>query len=324
MIAFVNKNDALIGHTGFVGGCLALQYGFKATFNSANIDDISGQAFDTVVCAAAPGSMLQANRAPERDRAAIVALTEQLRGVAARRFVLISSIAALADFAGGDDEDTQAFQEALAYGRHRRMLEEFCETRFESFLIVRLPALFGPGLRKNFIFDLMNPVPSMLPEARLGVLLEQLPPELRDALAALYTQDAATGMQRLDRAALDANPRRAALDASVRAAGMSATQFHNPDTTYQYYDMTRLWTDIETALGAGLRHLHLAVAPLRAADIHARLLGAPMPETGAKLHREDMRTRHSGLWGREGPYLEDAATVLDKLDVFFDGQRSAA
>lgn len=274
-----------------------------------------------MVCAAAPGSMLQANRAPERDRAAIEALTEHLHVVEARRFVLISSIAVLAEFAGGDDEGTAAFQQELAYGRHRRQLEAFCEDRFDDWLVVRLPALFGPGLRKNFIFDLMNPVPSMLTAARLET---QLPQGLRDALAARYTPDATTDMLRLDRAALDADPSRPALDAAVRATGMSATQFHNPDTTYQYYDMARLWADIGTALGAGLRHLHLAVAPLRAADIHTRLLNAPMPATGARLHHEDMRTRHAGLWGRTGPYLEDADTVLDKLDAFFAGQRPAA
>lgn len=316
--------DAIIGHTGFVGAALSGQHYFLAKFNSRNVDSIGEQRFDTVVCAAAPGSMVQANSAPERDRAAIEALIEQLRDVKARRFVLISSIAVLADFAGGDDEGTQAFQEALAYGRHRRMLEVFCEAQFDTCLVARLPALFGPGLRKNFVFDLMNPVPTMLPEARLERLLERLPAELRDPLAALYAPDAATGMLRLDRAALDADPSRPALDAAVCAAGMSATQFHYSDTTYQYYDIARLWADIDTALEAGLRRLHLAVAPLRAADIHDRLLGEPMPQTCAKLHREDMHTHHAELWGRVGPYLEDADTVLNKLDAFFAGRRSEA
>ncbi len=317
-------NDAIIGHSGFVGGTLTRQHGFGARFNSKTIDRVAGERFDTVVCAAAPGSMFTANRDPDRDRAAIEALTERLDGVEARRFVLISSIAVLADFAGGDDEGTQAFQTDLAYGRHRRQLEAFCETRFQDCLVVRLPALFGPGLRKNFIFDLMNPVPTMLPEARLEVLLGQMEPDLRDTLAGFYAPDAATGMLKLDRPALDADPKRPALDAAVRGAGMSATQFHHPDTTYQYYDMSRLWADIGIAQQAELRTIHLATAPLKAADIHARLLGSEMPDTGAKLHREDMRTRHAALWDREGPYLEDGAEVLDKLAAFFDGQTRPA
>lgn len=316
--------DALIGHTGFVGENLARQHTFPARFNSSNIDEITGQDFETVVCAAAPGSMVIANRNPDRDSAAINALIGQLDKVQTRRFVLISSIAVLADFAAADDEGTQAFQQELAYGRHRRALEAFCEKRFDDCLVVRLPALFGPGLRKNFVFDLMNPVPTMLPEARLQTLLDLLTPELRDTLAGLYAPDTTTGMLKLDRPALNLDPRRATLDAAVRETGMSATQFHNPNTTYQYYDMTRLWADIGTATQAGLSHLHLAVAPQRAADIHARVLGTPMPETGAKLYHEDMRTRHAALWGRDGPYFEHADTVLDKLETFFAAQRRVA
>jgi hypothetical protein len=316
--------DAVIGGTGFVGKILARQHSFAACFNSSNIDTILGQAFDTVVCAAAPGSMFVANREPDRDCAHIEALIKRLDRVRARRFVLISSIAVLADFAAGDDETTQNFQQELAYGRHRRLLEAFCESRFEECLVVRLPALFGPGLRKNLIFDLLNPVPTMLPEAKLETLLEHLEPPLREALSGFYAPDPVTAMHRLNRDALDADPRRGALDTAVLAAGMSATQFHNPGTAYQFYDMSRLWQDISIALQAGLDHMHLTVEPLRVADIHIRLLGSQMPQTAARLHREDMRTRHAPLWGRESPYLEDAATVLDKLADFFVHQKHAA
>ncbi len=316
-------NDAIIGHSGFVGGTLVHQHAFDGKFNSKNIDKIAYSNFDTVVCAAAPGSMFIANRYPERDRAAIDALIDQLSKVQAKRFVLISSIAVLDDFAAGADESTQAFQQDIAYGNHRRLLEAFCESQFDNCLVVRLPALFGRGIKKNFLFDLMNPVPSMMPEARLATLLEQIAPNLRDAVAGFYTLDTDTGMCQLDRSALNVDPRRPALDAAVRAVGMSATQFHNPETTFQYYDMARLWQDIGTAIAADLRCVHLAMAPLRAADIHARLLGIDMPKTDAKLHREDMRTRHADQWGGAGPYLESADTVLNKLSAFFDDQRQS-
>lgn len=326
----VNSSDALggtlglVGHTGFVGGALLRQARFAACYNSANIDGIDGAAFDTLVCAAAPGSMVEANRAPDRDRAQIDALIARLDTVRAERFVLISSIAVLADFAGGDDEGTCAFQEERAYGRHRRALEAFVEARFAHSLIVRLPALFGEGLRKNFIFDLLNPVPSLLTEAKRDALAGAVGPALGDWVRGLYAPDAATGLLRLDRAALDADARRAALEEAVAASGASATQFHNPATTYQYYDTARLWQDIGIALGAGLTHLHLAAEPLTAAAIHRRLTGRAMPETPAALHREDMRTRHADLWGAEGPYQFGAAATLDALAAFFARQRAAA
>lgn len=314
----------LIGHTGFVGGALLRQTRFDACFNSANIAEIEGQAFGTLVCAAAPGSMLEANRAPERDKVAIDALIARLDKVEATRVVLISSIAVLADFAGGDDEGTTAYQTELAYGRHRRALEAFVEERFPGSLVVRLPALFGAGLRKNFLFDLMNPVPSMLTGERHDGLLRALDRDLSGWFGSLYTPDAPTGMLRLDRAALDADPRRPALEAALGALGASATQFHHRAATYQYYDTARLWQDIGIALAAGLSHLHLAPEPLAAAAIHARLTGRPMPETPARLHAEDMRTRHAGLWGASGPYQFTAAATLESLAAFFAGQRGGA
>lgn len=311
----------LIGHTGFVGAALLRQTGFGACYNSANIADIAGEAFATLVCAAAPGSMIEANRAPERDKAAVDALIARLDRVEAARFVLISSIAVLADFAGGQDESTREFQQALAYGRHRRMLEAFVEDRFPGSLIVRLPALFGEGLRKNFLFDLMNPVPSLLTEAKRNALVQALEGDLAAWLAGLYTPDAATGLLKLDRAGLDADPRKPALEAALEALGATAVQFHHRDTTYQYYDTLRLWQDIGIALEAGLTHLHLAPEPLVAADIHACLTGKPMPETPARLHREDMRTRHAALWGADGPYQFSAATTREALAAFFAVQR---
>lgn len=313
--------DAIIGHSGFVGGTLAQQHHFSAHFNTSNISDIGGGEFDTLVCAAAPGSMFAANREPQRDREQINTLLESLKNVRARRFVLISSIAVLADFAGKDDEGSTAFQEVLAYGRHRRELEAFVEDNFEDSMIVRLPALFGHGLRKNFIFDLLNPIPTMLSEPKVEGLSSILDPSLFVQLRGLYAPDPSTGMMKLDRAALDGDPIRADLEQAAITHGFSATQFHCPETTYQYYNMNRLWSDIDIALRAKLRHVHLVSEPLAAARIHRRLTGRDMPESGARLHHEDMRTRHAAIWGKQGPYLEDANTVLDQLAAFYASER---
>jgi len=319
-----HHETGLLGHTGFVGGALLRQTSFVACYNSANIADIEGQAFGTLVCAAAPGSMLEANRSPERDAAQIDGLIARLATIRAERFVLISSIAVLADFAGGNDEGTQAFQQDLAYGRHRRALEAFVEGHFASSLIVRLPALFGHGLRKNFLFDLMNPVPSLLTQTKRDALMNALDPALAAWVASLYAPDGVTGLLKLDRALLNAGRRRAALEDAVDALGASAAQFHHPDTTYQYYPIDRLWKDIGIALDAGLSHLHLAAEPLTATAIHTRLIGRPMPETPARLQREDMRTRHAALWGTEGPYQFKAAATLDHLAAFYASARAAA
>ena len=210
--------DALLGWSGFVGGVLDAQHAFDARFRRADIHESAGRGFGTLVCAAAPGSMFAANRDPKGDAAAIDGLIAALSHVRARRMVLVSTIAVLARFDGRQDEDTADFQTETPYGANRRRLEAFCSARFDRCLILRLPALFGPGLRKNFIFDILNPVPAMLTPERMETVLDALPADLRDPMAGLYDRDDARGLWSVDRARVAALPERARLEAVIRAS----------------------------------------------------------------------------------------------------------
>ena len=317
--------NCLVGHTGFVGNTLKQQFDFTYCFNSSNIDCISSApAFDLTVCAAAPGSMLEANRNPAQDLAKVEVLMDRLATLHTRRFVLISTIAVLADFPGGPDESTARYESELAYGRNRRALEVFCAGRFTNCLIVRLPALYGAGLKKNFIFDLLNPVPSLIPKARLEELRAGLPAPHFTRLARLYLPGSLPGFLKLNRDALNACDDRAALEEKLEAAGYSAVRLHNPATTYQYYDMRRLWADIGVAIQAGLTEVHFATEPVAASAIHKALTGLPMPDSEVRIHREDVHTRHAGLWGRSGSYLETADVTLAQLAAFYERERAAS
>ena len=313
--------DAIIGHTGFVGGALTRQHGFAATFNKSNLNTLADRNFDLLVCAAAPGSMLLANQQPDSDWKQIDTLLRALAGVRCRRFVLISSIAVLADRSGGHCEDTSEFEQDLPYGRHRRLLEAFVENNFESPLIVRLPALFGKGLRKNFIFDLINPVPSLLTGAMLDKWLSMLNQEMLNSLMPLYIADPTTGLLQLNRTALNRNSDRAALEGALLESGLSALSFHSPETTHQFYDIGRLWSDINVALRAGLSCIHLAPEGLRTGKIHRHMTGRVMQDTGVFPVYEDMQTCFAGLWGRQASYLDCATNVLAQLSSFYTSHR---
>jgi len=149
-------NDALIGYTGFVGSTLLKQKPFDARFRSTNIADIRGQSFDLVVGAGAPAQKWIANAEPEADRAKIEALIEHLSTVRCGTFVLISTVDVFRQPVGVDESTPVNEQGLHAYGLHRRLLEKFVEQHFARHLIVRLPGLVGPGLRKNVIFDFLN------------------------------------------------------------------------------------------------------------------------------------------------------------------------
>lgn len=309
--------DGLIGHTGFVGQTLSRQHRFAAQFNSASISNAAGQDFATVVCAAAPGSMFEANRFPERDAKAIDGLINRLSSFRAKRFVLISTIAVLPRFDGQTTESATVFQTEVPYGVNRRRLEVFCAEHFKDCLIVRLPALFGPGLRKNFLFDLLNPVPSMLPPPRHATLLAELPPVLRGLATSAFTLDPSLGMYVLNRSALNQSALRPELEHCAAASGFSALGFTHPESSFQFYDMSRLWADVQVAQAAGLSVIHLAPEPLVAGVVHQALTGREMPGSVAGLHHEDMRSEHTGLWSKPGPYLMDKADCLARLRRFY-------
>jgi dTDP-4-dehydrorhamnose reductase len=146
---------ALIGHTGFVGGVLKAQQPFDELYASRNIDAIRGKHFRFVVCAGASAVKWKAIQDPGADLAAIEKLLSPLREVKAERFVLVSTVDVY-EHPVGVDEDAPA-DATHAYGRHRRLLEELVQERFaDRATILRLPGLFGPGLKKNVIYDLLH------------------------------------------------------------------------------------------------------------------------------------------------------------------------
>lgn len=149
-------HDALIGASGFVGGTLLRQRGFCACYRSTDIADIRGREFDLLVCAGAPAQKWIANREPEADRANLRTLTDALEQVRCRRFALISTVDVFAVPIGVDEDSTVETDGLHPYGLHRRELEQFVEARFPGALVVRLPGLVGPGLRKNLIYDLKH------------------------------------------------------------------------------------------------------------------------------------------------------------------------
>ncbi len=151
-------SDALIGYTGFVGSTLLRSRSFDACFRSTDIDAIRGRTFDTVYCCGAPAEKWRANKDPIEDQARLATLTGALREVDTARFVLISTVDVYPSPNGVDERTPIDASASQPYGLHRFHLEEFCRSRFET-TVIRLPGLYGHGLKKNALFDLLNDRP---------------------------------------------------------------------------------------------------------------------------------------------------------------------
>lgn len=257
----LTHGSALLGHTGFVGSNLARSHRFDACYNSRNINDARGCSFDLVVCSAVSAVKWQANRDPGADWAKIQSLLDALVTIKARRFVLISTIDVYANPRSVDERTDPSSAPNHAYGEHRARVELFVRERFAVSHIIRLPGLFGAGLKKNIIFDLLH-----------DNCLESI----------------------------------------------------NPESSFQYYDLGRLWTDLEKVIAEGLPLLNLATEPVKTSHILDRFFADK--QVGAKagaLASYDFRSQHAALWGGANGYLYDAATVLDDLARFITSERKA-
>lgn len=148
---------ALIGFSGFVGQNLMAQANFTHLYRSTNVDEIQGESFDMVVCAGLPAAKWIANKDPEADRQIVEGLATTLSSVSTAKFVLISTIDVYGNLNGTDESYNVRQDETHAYGTNRRWFEHKMLELFGGRChIVRLPALFGPHLKKNYIYDLLH------------------------------------------------------------------------------------------------------------------------------------------------------------------------
>jgi nucleoside-diphosphate-sugar epimerase len=147
--------QALIGYTGFVGGNLLNQQAFDDCYNSSNIKQIKNKSYDRIICAGVPAQKWIANREPIQDRKNIQSLIQHLKTVKTEKFILISTVDVYPSPIDVDEKSKIQLKDCHPYGKHRLELEQFISDNFDS-IIIRLPALFGTGLKKNIIFDFLN------------------------------------------------------------------------------------------------------------------------------------------------------------------------
>ena len=286
-------DTVLVGSTGFVGGNLLAAYPFDAAYHSTDVQNGFGRDNGLVVYAGVPAAMYLANADPAADLAVMAAARENLRRLAPKKVVLISSICVFADSRGKTEADEPTPEGLAPYGANRLQLERWVREDWPDALIVRLPALYGKGLKKNFLYDLHTITPALLRPDKYRQLAAE------SELVRIGYEDAGNGFYKLSG---KADP--AALRAWFAAASFNALAFTDSRSVYQFYDLARLWRDIQTALDADLRVLHLATPPLSAARVYEAFTGKTFTNhlPGAPFDY-DLRTRYAALLGGAGEYL---------------------
>jgi len=123
-------------------------------------------------------------------------------------------------------------------------LENWVASNFEDYLIVRLPGLFGKNIKKNFIFDLISVIPSMLNESKYQELASN------NWITDNYTlQD--NGFYKLNSLS---DSEKKVLKEQFLALGFSALNFTDSRGSFQFYNLKNLWNDIQIAQNKGIKN----------------------------------------------------------------------
>lgn len=298
---------ALVGYTGFVGSNLGLSTKFDAMYNSKNIKEAYGTKPDLLVYAGVPAAKYLANKAPAEDLAVIRQAEENIAKIAPKKLVLISTIDVF-PVPVGVDENTIPAESSEAYGRNRRELEIWAREYYPDALIIRLPALFGANIKKNFIYDMLHPVPFRLTDKLFNEFSQ------RDSELAAYYESLGNGFYQRREPGKNGEK---VLREIFKRLGFSSLNFTDSRSIYQFYPLSRLWRDIETALENDLLLLHPATEPIAAGKLYREITGNHfVNELEKDLSRYDYRTCHEDLFGGKGGYVMDKQVVITEVGKF--------
>lgn len=299
---------ALVGCTGFVGSNLYSQTDFDGAYNSKNISDAFGTSPDLLVYAGVRAEMFLANNFPEKDFAQIQNAAENIKKINPKFLVLISTVSVYGENARGD-ENTEIDESRLsAYGKNRLYLEKWAESNWKNRLIVRLPAIYGKNLKKNFIYDYIHVIPALLKYEKFNELCK-----LNLDLKNFYERQE-NGFYKCKNLSED---ERRNLVAFFNCAGFSALNFTDSRSRYQFYNLKNLWSHIEKSISSGIKKINLATEPLQVSELYEFLSGKEFKNELAKPpFNYNLTSVHAQKFGGQNGYLFTKEQVMEDIKKF--------
>ena len=317
-VLIVTIKDALIGYTGFVGSNLAEQYNFEKLYNSKNITQIIDQEIDLLVCSGVSAIKWLANQQPTVDIDNIERLKQCLKQVKVNNLILISTID-IYNYPIAVDEDTVPDSNKQDfYGKHRYLLEQWVakQENFKNCTVIRLPGLFGNHLKKNLIFDIMNPLAKSINQGMWERLKEKLDSKQQGFILKHYSMDEFQNLQQHPNLILEV--KKLLIDVFDKV-GFSTLNFTDSRSEFQFYNLANLWSDINTyAIEQKLKLVNLPSEPIAAAELVYYL-------TGKKFINHTSKGRVCyNMYSKYAPnhkYIYTKSQILEQIKYLVEGNK---
>lgn len=304
-------NNCLIGYTGFVGSNILLKSDFHFKYNSKNINDIKNNEFDLLICSSIPADMQLANINPEKDLLNIKELLNILITVKAKKAVLISTIAVYPQPVIYDESNNNFISDS-DYGKNRKIAEDEFSNIFNHSHIIRLPALFGKNLKKNFIYDIMNPEPAFFTENKFEAIKDKIVFSKK-----YYNFDLEKKRYVFDKNSAIKDNSIDKIREELFNINETSLQFTNSESTFQFYNLDNLYNDISKSIEYNIPILNICSEPISAKDIMKNIFNREFISNNAKLYNYNIKSIYANKWGNDKEYLYNEKNIYDDLLSFF-------
>ena len=297
---------SIVGYSGFVGSNLCASFDFDGKYDKSNVTEAFGTNPDVLFYSGVPAQKFIANKFPQQDFETVVEALDNMKKINPKKVVLISSVDVYKEPNGKNESSFMDKQDLHPYGANRLWLEEQVKENFEDYFIVRLPGLYGINLKKNFIFDYLNFIPSMLNEAKFAELCQK-----NESLKEMYT------LQENGFWTLNADADRAKARKVFEEVGFSALNFTDSRGIFQYYNLKYLYNNIQTAIENGVKVMNIATEPVTIAEIYNAITGKEfVNELGGAIPHYDFKTENYEIFGGKDGYIQTKEFVLNDIKEY--------
>lgn len=92
---------------------------------------------------------------------------------------------------------------------------------------------------------------------------------------------------------------------------------------YQFYNLERLWDDIQTVLDVGIKPWHPATEPVSAGEVYEYLTGEKfVNELGGVPADYDYKTVYVDIFGGANGYISSKEDILEAISKFIKSEEA--
>lgn len=307
------SKNFLVGHTGFVGSNIVKGTQFDMLSNSKNVKEMYDGCPELLIYAGVTGTKWYANAHEEQDKEIIESAIYNIKRINPQKLVLISTVDVYDNLNGTNEDYENDFSKLHVYGQHRLELEHWVMGEIKDYHIIRLPAIYGENLRKNFIFDLINYIPQIMTQNVFETVRTEFSDRYGAKLENYYRYDE-DGFYNIKVDLNDTIKRE--LYHKFKEMDHNALMFTNAESEYQFYNLKYLWNHIKLTIDEKIKIINLVTEPLSANEICMAVDKRRMHGGNVQSIQYRLQSKHASCFGGDKGYLYDKNLVLENLKKY--------